>query len=108
MEKQKWLDKLRTLKRATEFYYDMDLKVVRNPEYTMRKISTTKKCSCCGSERTKGVKIEFFKPINHLTVFQATLLYLVFVENKIPIDYAKYHKCKAGKRFIENIKNVER
>jgi len=34
------------------------------------------------------------------------LLYSLFAEKRLIRDYANYHKCVAGKEFIENIKEV--
>lgn len=42
-----------------------------------------------------------------LTIFEAGLLWGIYVENKKYYDYADYHKCFSGKKFIENIKSVE-
>ena len=56
----------------------------------------------CGS-----VDVVFKTKPQRLSVFEAWTLYLLFVENKIPMDYAGYHECKAGQRFIENILEVK-
>jgi len=66
----------------------------------------TATCSKCGSSVRSSVIVDFFKPIENLTIFEAQLLYSLFVLNKIPYDYAQFHKSQAGKEFIENIKNV--
>lgn len=63
-------------------------------------------CRHCKSEITNGIKIKFFKE-HKLTIFESGMLYYLFCENKIPQDYAQWHKCQAGKEFIANIENIE-
>jgi|SRR3990172_11159596 len=48
------------------------------------------------------------KHIDRLSLFEAGLIVALFGFKTIPNDYAGYHNCIAGKRFIENleIKNV--
>jgi hypothetical protein len=57
-------------------------------------------------ETINPLKIKFKKPIDYLTVFEAGMLYFIFIKKQITYDYASYHKCIAGKRFIENIKEI--
>lgn len=64
------------------------------------------KCSCCGAESRNVVTIVFKEPQSRLSIFQAELLYMMFAEGKKPTDYADYHKCPAGKKFIGNIKYI--
>jgi len=53
------------------------------------------------------VKVAFREPVEHLSIFQAEVLVLLFLSKKKPMDYAQYHKCTAGAKFIYNIKYVE-
>ena len=50
-----------------------------------------------------NVVIVIFKKSHPLTIFEANMLYSVWVRGKKPADYASYHKCPAGKEFIQNI-----
>lgn len=52
-----------------------------------------------------GVKVKFNTLPEHLTIFEAGLLYCTCKGIK-PYDYAQYHKCEAGKRFIESIESI--
>jgi hypothetical protein len=47
-----------------------------------------------------------FKEPHHMTIFEAELLFAVFYLKKKPVDFSSYHKCIAGKRFIENIEEI--
>ncbi len=47
-----------------------------------------------------------FKKACSLSIFQAEMLFAIWHLRKIPRDYGNYHKCKAGKEFIENIKKL--
>lgn len=82
-----------------------DTKVASSVDKKIYKIYRKIRCRWCGSEFEKAVFVEFKKP-TQLTIFQADLLYMLFAENSKPSDYAKYHKCEAGKKFIENINKV--
>ena len=65
-------------------------------------------CKHCGNVKdVEGVIVHFDKPQTSLTIFEAGLLFALFVEKKLPFDYAQYHKCVAGKEFVENITLVE-
>lgn len=91
-----------------------DLKVTVNPErtiFTINKTPVEKVCKHCGADLTTNehlsLKVEFNATQEPLSVFQAYLLWMMFKTKQIPYDYASYHKCIAGKRFIENIKEVK-
>ena len=86
----------------------MKLKCQVNPERTEWRIYTeSTKCKHCGHTAYDLPLVVFFhSPQEHLTIFEANLLFMVFRLNKKPLDYAQYHKCIAGKRFIENISEV--
>ena len=51
-------------------------------------------------------KVVEVKTEKHLTYFEAKLLVAMFGYKKLVRDYAKYHKCEAGKEFIKQIKSV--
>lgn len=59
------------------------------------------------TESQFSVKVLFHKQPEHLTIFEAQLLYCLFALNRKPSDYAGYHNCQAGKEFIENIREVQ-
>ena len=63
-------------------------------------------CKTCSKLSFKAVRIKFDR-YTKLSIFQADLIFMLFAENKIPKDYADYHKCKAGKEFIESIVSYE-
>lgn len=52
----------------------------------------------------QGVKVTFKEP-RRLTIFEAGLLYSI-IKGKKPRDYAEYHKCIAGQKFFDSIKEI--
>jgi hypothetical protein len=56
----------------------------------------------------QNVLVRFHEPQERLTIFEGSLLHMIGSEEKIPHDYASYHKCVAGERFINNIKSIEK
>jgi len=76
--------------------------------YTFFRDGEPTPCRCCGAVnyRSNVLKVEFTQSLNHFSVFEAELLYLLYIKNTRPLDYAQYHKCVAGQRFIENIKQI--
>ena len=83
------------------------LKVATNKEHTIQKIYTRYECSHCNTNTERKIMVKFKEP-QRLSIFQAYLLYMLFLENKKPNDYAQYHKCIAGKKFIDNILEVRK
>lgn len=68
-------------------------------------------CSKCGRDLNSipvGINVIIDKSQKPLTIFEASLLFMMYIYNKIPYDYAGYHNCPAGKEFIKNIKQVEK
>ena len=63
-------------------------------------------CKCC-AVATQRIKIYFHAPKPYLTLFEAELLYLLFVKEGLPASYAQFHKCEAGKEFILMLDRVE-
>jgi len=51
------------------------------------------------------LKVWFNSPEPKLTIFEAELLYFVLVLQQRPADYASYHTCIAGQRFISSIES---
>jgi hypothetical protein len=69
-----------------------------------------KKCKTCGHTthaETDGVYLYFKEPKEHLTIFEAHLMYMMFKQKLKPYDYAGWHECIAGKNFIENIDSIQ-
>jgi len=64
-------------------------------------------CDRCGRPILRGVDVVFHQPLKRITLFQAYLLYCVYVLKRLPHDYAKYHQSPAGRAFIENIGRVD-
>lgn len=73
----------------------------------IKKIYSTHTCPTCHRNDLEKELIVKFKKELTLTIFQAEMLFMVMVENKLPRDYAKYHECIAGKEFIHNIDSLE-
>ena len=55
---------------------------------------------------TKTVSVEFYNTMS-LSIFETELLYYLFANSQKIHDYSNYHECEAGKRFIENIKEIK-
>ena len=96
---------LKTLKRDNSEHY-LDVKVVKYYSLNRFKVYRDEKCPKCDKAISDSVTIDFFNPIEHLTIFEAQMFYKIFVLNKKPYDYADFHKSPYGKEWIENIKNV--
>lgn len=72
--------------------------------------SEEQKCKTCGhitQSNSEGVYLYFKKPKDYLTIFEADLIYMMFVLKIIPLDYAGWHECQSGKDFIENIDSIQ-
>lgn len=52
-----------------------------------------------------GTLVAFSQPHDHLTIFEAELLYCAFLKRK-QRDYARYDKCVAGQRFFADIEKL--
>lgn len=112
MKIEDFLKKLKQCKKSYSYGYD-NFKVFKDSEKNIFQIYLEPKkkiCPCCKTDLTKEGKkiitIKFNYKQEHLTVFQSNLFYFLYILNEIPADYAQYHKCIAGKKFIENIKEV--
>ena len=114
MELQKWTEILKEKKTAYCHTGGNYLQVTTNPEHTRWELNEKhehKLCKCCKSDISKTpegkpVIIEFFNRVEHLTIFQAYMLYMILKKNQRPLDYGTYHNCQAGKEFIQNIKLI--
>lgn len=107
MEMKDFLEKLKACKLTTKYTSFFGVKVSSSISGLNKKIYTNTPCKTCGRDSLIEVVVEFHKPLR-LTVFQAEMLYAVFALSRKPADYASYHKCQAGKEFIENIKSIRR
>lgn len=103
MELEEWKNRLKMAKRTSNTTANLDVKVKKlGFVYFIYRNFT---CKACKKKVESAVRVEFKKK-QTLTIFQANLLFSLFVNNKIPYDYANYHNCIAGKGFIENIKEI--
>jgi len=113
MNIKEWKEKIKDLKKGKQTgslplklksYIGTNIKEI----YEEREV---KKCRCCGTllggENGKRLNICFNEKQENLTIFQAELLFMIFVLGVIPYDYFKYHECRAGKEFIKNIKEIK-
>lgn len=73
----------------------------------VKKISKSFTCKHCGHQELQSVFVTF-KEDHQLTIFEAALLWSLFYHDELPHDYAAYHDCIAGKRFIDDIKEIRR
>jgi len=101
-----WRKNIKGMKKFTTTV--KNVKCNANNALDMFMVFTEKICSKCGQqEESESVSIQFKACISGgITVFEANMLYAIYVEKKLPYDYASYHECIAGKRFIENIARV--
>lgn len=81
------------------------IKVTTSNDDKTKTIYSEDKCNCCNKLKSEQKVIVVFKKPVKLTIFEAGLLFMVFIENKRPFDYGNYHECVAGKEFIDNIKS---
>lgn len=74
------------------------------PDYFI--IKRENRCNHCGHEHQDSIEVRFHEPIKRFTIFQRDILFMLFSMKKRPVDYASYHKCVAGQKFIGNIKSI--
>ena len=106
MNIEEFIAKVRSCKSMSKMTGQISCKVITNPEQTRKRIFKDCKCESCGCSEKKGITV-YFKQFQQLTIFQAEMLFAVFYLGKKPIDYAQYHKCPAGQKFIDNIERIE-
>ena len=85
----------------------IEIKVEGSYDGLTKTIYTDEKCHCCNRIKTETKLVVKFKNKTNLTIFQADMLFMILMENKKPRDYADYHKCIAGKEFIDNIESYK-
>jgi len=107
MEIEDFLNHVRACTGYTSATGHKDINVWTNPEHTKKTIASSCKCDKCSSKTEKSIVVKFKEAVTSLKIFQAEMLYAIFVMKKKPHDYSQYHKCVAGKRFIENIESIE-
>jgi len=114
MNIDKWVSKLEECKQGLTMAHLENVKVSRNTEnkvYFITKKLEPKVCRCCGTDLSKvsspSIEVHFYDLPEHLSIFQANLLYLIFNKRTIPVDYARYHKSPAGQKFILSIREVK-
>jgi len=83
-----------------------DMRVSVTPNRRLFRIVREHKCDKCKITHKRNLLVLFKEPQEPLSIFQVVMLYMLFVEGKKPADYARYHECQAGKKFIENIEMV--
>lgn len=108
MELNNFVEKLRGCKLSQKCTGYLGAKVSVSADrkrYTIYKEEIVK---VFGEKRSfqKEMKVYFKAPREHLTIFEADMLYLVFAMNQRPRDYAQFHKCQAGREFIESIEAI--
>ena len=111
MNEQEFIKKVRASESSIVTTGALNIFVRR---YSPTKIEIVEKteriCPYCKTDLSKNkrvLSVEFNEDQENLTIFQSELLFMVFVLEKRPYDYAKYHECIAGERFIKNIKEIK-
>lgn len=107
MEIKEWIKVLKGKKVSLNQDRIKNLECFVSPDRTAVTLKQTNECFHCKNKTEIEVNVCFFKPQEHLTIFEAETLFYLFGLNKKPREYAGYHNCIAGKRFIENIKEVD-
>ena len=92
-----FLKEAKPTSKQTGFFERGYFKTECNPQKTIWTIMDSE---------NKGILIKF-KNTYHLTIFEHDLLYFLLILKKKPVDYAKYFKCVAGKRFLDNIDEIK-
>jgi len=105
MDKDSFLFRVRQAKKSQEYanIHNISVSKVSLNSFLIIKEQT---CKTCQHKTSKRLEVVFNKK-DSLTIFETSLLFMLFVENKKPVDYAEFHKRQAGKEFIENINNVQ-
>lgn len=112
MEIEQFLTILKSCKKSSRYGIE-NLKLSKYSDTYFELYLDPKKkvCPYCHTDLTKEGKkiimITFNEPQEHLTIFEANLFYFLWVLHEVPYDYANWHKCIAGQRFIKNIKEVK-
>ena len=107
MEIKDWIKIVYSTMKLPIYTGGLNVRVKCNQEHTKFILFTEKVCEKCKQVMKQKVGVEFYNEAK-LSVFEAELLYALFCLKRVPRDYAGYHKCPAGKCFVENIKEVRR
>lgn len=114
MEFNNFLETLKSAKQCMLYSSNGEYRVVVNPEHTIwtiTKKSPEKICKHCGTDLTKvnpqEMVMKFAHVREHLTVFETSALWLLFMEKKRVIDWGNFHTCPYGKKFIEDLIEVK-
>jgi hypothetical protein len=98
MKLEKFMNFVKKCKKSTKLSGQKNLFVYVNKEHTRMTIT-----------EDKMNKIDLTLATSHmLTIFECATLVSIFCENKIPVDYASWHKTKSGQEFINNIEKIGR
>jgi hypothetical protein len=113
MEIEEFLKHLKEAKKSGTYTSQMLLKVKRLSKRELIIYQEEDKiCKYCGTDLSKNkkeLKVSFNQEQEPLSIFQAVMLFMIFSYlKKVPYDYASYHECIAGKKFIENIKEISK
>ena len=107
MDYEGFVAKVKTCKPTISHTGWEDLHYSTNKDGTIKRISEKGICHCCKRPlESRKLFVKFKKP-QQLTIFQGSLLWLVFDMGRKPSDYANYHNSEAGKEFIANIEDVQ-
>lgn len=102
---ENFIAKLKEAKTGFKSSGSLGVKCKTNTERTEQTIYVDEHCHHCNRKKATTIRISFFTE-QHLTVFQAEMIFYLYSLNKKVCDYADYHKCVAGERFIKNIKEI--
>ena len=103
-----WKELVKNLEKMKKDAYNRKIdRIVPNKEKTGYLFKHKEVCNHCKTTKLMFVKIMFEKS-QRLSYFHIDLIISVFMLGKKPYSYGKYHNRNDGKRFIENIKNIEK
>ena len=105
MKLKKFVDKLKKCKKTSVHTGFFNCKMKSSNEKNVKFVYRTDKCSKCKKKEFQLIQVRLFENCD-LTIFQTEMLFALFRLNKKPFDYANYHKCIAGKKFIKNIESI--
>lgn len=105
MKMEEWMNTLKECKWEQKENHPK-IKLSCNKLSGVYRVDYKIRCKACKHERT-GEVIFKLKEKHKITVFQAELIYKIFIENKIPFDYGAYHGSIAGKRFIKLLDKIK-
>ena len=108
MKVEEFAEQVKKARLSTKITGQIGVKVSTTPTKLVWWIYKEDACRYCHRKSERRIMVEFNSPQEHLTIFEAEMLYSVFGEGRKPRDYAGYHKCEAGRKFVENIKEIER